>query len=378
MHVMGKGATTDNQTFEEVAERTGVDGVFVGHIKGQFLYRGDGNVPYFIDGGAGGELYTDGPIGTDHGYWHGFRLLRVANRRVTTDAVPIFVKGGIRIEAPSSVARGKTVQFAAFGKQPVFKDPAKVEALELRDPDPQPPSSSVAASGAWKVGIWVVPPVALLLLVGWSMRPTTSPRRRLVAVPVTLLALSGLGAVAVAQRSEPTTTPKANLPTPARIWTTSNEDVFKPVASKSDDPRRKRATQTDSGRFAAICPGHAKIQVTSGWEARRKRITSRSEPGPIVESASAGASGAIGAAPKRVARVKLAQRAEVVVRIRRNGKRVTTLVDDCVAGTRAIAWDGRIRKGGALRDAAPGRYAVVLRVRSDRPTVLRRATVEVE
>ena len=79
-----------------------MDGVFVGHIKGQFLYRGRGNVPYYIDGGAGGELYTEGPVGADHGYWHGFRLVRVANGRVTTDTVPIFVKNGIRLEGPST------------------------------------------------------------------------------------------------------------------------------------------------------------------------------------------------------------------------------------------------------------------------------------
>ena len=91
-HVMGKGLVADNAKFEDVAARFGIDGVFLGHIKGQFLYRGSGGVPYYIDGGAGGELYTNGPVGTDHGYWHGFRLLRVDGGRVAeNDTVPIFV-----------------------------------------------------------------------------------------------------------------------------------------------------------------------------------------------------------------------------------------------------------------------------------------------
>ena len=109
-HVMGKGISPtgapDNIRFEEAAEQAGVDGVLLGHIKGQFLYEGRGKVPYFIDGGAGGELYTDGPVGTDHGYWHGFRLLRTSGGRLTTDTVPIFVKDGIRLDGPGYLVRG--------------------------------------------------------------------------------------------------------------------------------------------------------------------------------------------------------------------------------------------------------------------------------
>ena len=96
---MGKlgGLFTDNPLFEAAASESGVDGVFVAHIKGQFLYRGTGDVPYYIDGGGGGALYTTGPVGTDHGYWHGFRLIRVRGDDFVTDAVPIFVRNGIRI-----------------------------------------------------------------------------------------------------------------------------------------------------------------------------------------------------------------------------------------------------------------------------------------
>ncbi|HEX6391402.1 MAG TPA: metallophosphoesterase, partial [Solirubrobacteraceae bacterium] len=124
-HVMGKGLSprsADNQAFERAAEESGVDAVFLGHIKGQFLYRGRGDIPYYIDGGAGGELYTTGPVGTDHGYWHGFRLVRVDGQKVTTDTVPILVENGITIEGPDRVAAGTVATFAGFGHQPVFKD----------------------------------------------------------------------------------------------------------------------------------------------------------------------------------------------------------------------------------------------------------------
>lgn len=76
--------TPDNERFAAAAERSGVDGVFLGHIKGQFVYRGRGNVPYYVDGGAGGEPYTEGPVGTDHGYWHGARR---NERTQTTDGL---------------------------------------------------------------------------------------------------------------------------------------------------------------------------------------------------------------------------------------------------------------------------------------------------
>ena len=360
MHVMGKGVTTDNATFESIASQTGVDGVFFGHIKGQFVYRGEGDVPYYIDGGAGGELYTTGPVGTDHGYWHGFRLVRVIGERIETDTVPIFVKDGIRIEGPDTVAGGSDVQFEAFGKQPVFKDPAKVEALELRDPDPQPASGS---SSVWAYGRWVVPPAAILLLLVLGTGVGLGPRTRLVALPASFAALAAFGALAVAQQSEPTSTQKKNLPVPARIWTTGNPNVLKPVASADDDPRRDRATQTDSGMFEAICPGRARIQVTSGWEAQRKRVTATSAAGKIIRRVKVG----------RRTRVKLAQPAEVEVRVKRRGRTVATLADRCVVRLLKVRWNGRDRKGRARH----GRFRVQVVVKSDRKPIRRQRRIRI-
>ena len=360
MHTMGKGTHPDNATFESIAAQTEVDGVFVGHIKGQFLYQGEGEVPYYIDGGAGGELYTEGPVGTDHGFWHGFRLVRVDGERIVTDTVPIFVENGIRIEGPTQVNGGSDVRFEAFGKQPVVNDPAKVEALELRDPDPQSSSSS---SSMWAYGRWLVPPGAIFLLVLLGTGARLGPRARLVALPASLGAVIAFGAVAVAQQSEPTSTPKKNLPTPARIWTSGNPNVLKPIPSPDDDPRRDRATQTDSGMFEAICPGRARVQVTSGWEAQRKRITSTSTAGKIVRRIRIG----------RRTRVKLAQPAEVEVRVKRRGRTIATLADQCVMRNLRVRWNGRDRKGRARH----GRFRVRVVVKSDRKPVRRQRRIRI-
>lgn len=134
-HTMGEGTSPDNQIFEQVAAEAGVDGVFAGHIKGQWIYSAQG-VPYYTDGGAGGEVYV-GPneeVGVDSGYWHGYRLVRVDGGRITTDTVPVFVRGGITVKGPASVRTGSTARFSATGRQPTEHGP-RIEALELRDPD---------------------------------------------------------------------------------------------------------------------------------------------------------------------------------------------------------------------------------------------------
>jgi hypothetical protein len=372
-HAMGKGLgspTQDNAQFEQIAESSGIDAVFVAHIKGQFQYVAR-NVPYYIDGGAGGELYTTGPVGTDHGYWHGYRLVRVDGRNVVTDSVPIFVEGGITMTGPSTVARGTTVQFEATGMQPVFNDPAKVPALELRDPDPVPRGG--AALAVPPVVIWGTPLIVLALAGLVLMRPR--PRRRLAlgAVP----ALAGLVAVtgiAAAQRSAPTNTPKQDLPNPARIWTTSNPQVLRPAPSGTEDPRRDPATQTHDGAFAARCPGKASIRIDSGWETRGKKVVVPSAAGAILRSAKRGASSVRRGKSTRVATLTLAQPADVEARVVRRGKTVATLFRKCLpAKARAVKWNGRAAKGLV----GLGSYIVNVIVRSDRKAIVRRFTVRV-
>jgi hypothetical protein len=186
---------------------------------------------------------------------------------------------------------------------------------------------------------------------------TLRRRVRFVALPACLVALTGVSAVAIAQQSEPTSTPKDDLPIPARIWTSGNPNVLRPIASADDDRRRDRATQTDSGAFAAVCPGRAKVTVTSGWEAQRKRFTSRSASGKIARRIKVG----------RKTRVKLAQPAEVEVRVKRRGRTVATLADECVKRSLKLRWNGRDKKGRARH----GRFRVKVAVKSDRKPIRR-------
>ncbi len=387
-HVQGKGLNPsqapDNPKFEEVAQRSGVDGVFVGHIKGQFLYRGQGNVPYYIDGGAGGELYTEGPVGADHGYWHGFRLVRVAGGRVTTDAVPIFVKNGIRLEGANLVNSGQPSQYEAFGTQPVFNDPAKVPNLELRDPDPIRPAEGAGLGGFVRDGGWIFVPVLLLTLGGLAMNGTLPrPRRRAL---VLACATAGAGVIAaagvsLAEQSDPTTTPRESLPSPARIFTSGNPLVMAPVAARGDDPRRDPLTQTEDGLFRARCPGRTRLAVTSGFETTAMNVRVPSKSGRIARRVRVLKPKGLRSRRRRtVARVRLAQPAEVLVRVRRRGKTVRVLRHACLSpGSKRlrVAWDARARSRGKLRAVRPGRYRVQVLVRSDRKTLARSATVRV-
>jgi Calcineurin-like phosphoesterase len=367
MHTMGKGTSPDNAELERRAEQLGVDAVFVAHIKGQWQYRGDGGIPYYIDGGAGGALYTTGPVGVDHGYWHGYRLVRVDADRIATDVVPIFVAGGVAIRGPEALDQGETARFEAFGRQPVFNDSAKVEALELRDPDPVPKQG-----GGLQVGpgaLFLLPPllVAALALATRVRVPRT--RSAMAAPGLALLALGGLAAVAVAQHGEPTSTPKEALPNPARIWTSSHPLVLQPVASGSEDSRRNPLTQTHDGTFRASCPGRARLTIRSGWEAAAQSVTVPSQPGRIVRS--------VRFAPRRRAvRVRLAQPARVTVRVVRKQRVVRTLRRECAAaGLLRARWNARRRGGG--RRAAPGRYRLRVTVKSDRKPVMRGRFVRV-
>ena len=386
-HVMGKSeAFADNPLFEQVAERTGVDGVFLGHIKGQILYRGRGRVPYYVDGGAGGELYTTGPVGTDHGYWHGYRLIQVSRGRVVTDAVPVFVDGGITLQGADVVRPGALERYVAFGRQPVFNDPAKVERLELRDPAPRRPASGSAWAGFLRGGGWIFVPVVVLLLGGLAMPAQRSRRRRgrrlaTVAAATGGAVVMGVATVSLAQQSVPTATPVESLPAPARMFTSANPFVLGPKAPASDDVRRDPVTQTKNGVFRARCPGRTRVRVTSGYETTVKDVTVPSRPGRIARSlrVTSRRSLRLRSRPRlrhRVARIDLAQGAEVLVRLRRRGRTVRTLKHVCArAGRMTVLWDGRARRRGRL--VRSGRYQLEAKVRSDRRTIRRARIVRV-
>jgi hypothetical protein len=373
MHVMAKGATPDNAQFEQVAAAAKVDGVFLAHIKGQFQYVGQGKIPYFIDGGAGGALYTDGPVGTDHGYWHGYRLMRVlGNGKWETDAVPIFTPGSLKVTGPDRVLPGESVTYAGFGAQPVKNHTAKVDALELRDPDPTPKAALSGTLGS--VLRWFGPLLAILFVASAvaagsaAARRSRMPRVARRGLAASLAAAAGLASIAAAQQSEPTSTPKEALPNPARIWTSADPRVLAPVASSTDDARRNPATQTADGRFKGVCPGRTKLWLTSGWETRAADVRVASAPGAVARSIRPQSRRLRRGRRAKVVTVDLAQAAITEVRVKRGNKVVKTLFSGCTPkGKRALSWKPTRR----------GRYAVQTVVRSDRPTVSRRFTVTV-
>ena len=301
-HTMGEGSSPDNAMFEQEAAAAGVDAVFLGHIKGQWTYTAR-EVPYFTDGGAGGEVYVgDGErTGVDFGYWHGFRLVHVAPAgTVTTDVVPVFQPGSLQISGPPSASVGGAVRYSAAGDQPT-RDGAKVK-LELRAPDGERPN-------------------------------------------------------------------RQNLPTPAYIWTSSDPSVLRPVASDRDDPRRDPASQTTSGNFTAACPGRASIAVTAGHASASIAVSVRAAAGAVLRRLRRGAPTLRRGRNRTLATLVLAQPARVRVRVRRGGRTIRTLVNECVTtGVRPVVWDGL----GRTKAARLGPYVLDVRVRSDRKDVVRR------
>lgn len=254
-HTFGEGASSENTTFEDAAAKDGVDGVFPAHIKGQWIYTAQ-KVPYYIDGGAGGAVYVGSgeQTGVDYGYWHGFRVIRVDGKTITTDAVPIYVPGGITMAEIKPASIGDEIALAATGRQPTKNGPS-LEKFEIRSPDPKRPNA-------------------------------------------------------------------ANLPEPARIWTTSNRFVAHPVAVENDDARRNPKTQTKGGVFKVTCPGDAKMTITSGVESASQTLHVASATGKIVRSIVPG---------YRSVRVTLAQPAVVDVKVR-SGARYKRVRRTCFAG----------------------------------------------
>ncbi|MBI5106095.1 MAG: hypothetical protein HZB46_14135, partial [Solirubrobacterales bacterium] len=205
-----------------------------------------------------------------------------------------------------------------------------------------------------------------LLLLGAVAAVRLSPRPALGAAAGTLV-IAGAAGVAVAQQEVPTSTPKADLPIPSRVWTTSDPRVLVPVAGGREDDRRDPATQTIQGRFAARCPGVARLSVTSGWERSTRAVTVPSRPGALVRHVRSASKALRRGRTATVARIRPAQPVVSQVRVVRAGRVVASLKEGCTGRPVAARWTPRAR----------GTYTVEARVRSDRKTIVRRWTVRV-
>jgi hypothetical protein len=123
------------------------------------------------------------------------------------------------------------------------------------------------------------------------------------------------------------------------------------------------------------------VRITSGFETTAKPVSVTSARGRIVRRAKA--YGAKRLRPGRrltVARVRLGQRARLLVRIRRKGRTVRVLRNACLApGSKQLRarWDGRVSSRGKLHRARAGTYRAQVLIRSDRRTLKRSALVRV-
>jgi hypothetical protein len=311
-HNMGEGISPDNTRFEREAAALGVDGVFVAHIKGVWEYAARG-VPYYIDGGAGGEVYVGSgeQVGVDSGYWHGYRLVWVLpDGQVLTDQVPVFVPGGITVKGPSSAARRSVVVLSATGRQPTQEGPM-VDKLEIRDP----------ARGA----------------PNWDNLP----------IPARVW-----------------TTTDADVLEPVRD---AQED---PRSNPSTQTRTGRFRAVCPGRAAATIT--AGWETASAPE-----ITVPSVDGRILRSVTRRRRSMRRGRDTALATVRLAQHAQVHARVRRGRRTVAELLDVCRGREAlGVRWDGRTR-GSSPRRVARGRYTLEVRVLSDRAPVVRRLTFRV-
>ena len=155
-HMMRKGATRDNARFEPRPESLGVDGVSSATSRASSSTAAAADVPYFIDGGAGGELSAARPVGVDHGYWYGSGSCASTARPVTTGpVVPLIVpdgrsamqgaarapaRGGARAACEATAApAGREVRPRGGGRRSSCRDPDPVPRSGQRLDDPWPP-----------------------------------------------------------------------------------------------------------------------------------------------------------------------------------------------------------------------------------------------
>ena len=219
-HTMGKGASPDNLAFDALASASGIDAVLLGHIQGNAVYS-VGDTDYFIDGGGGGSPYALREVGTDTGYYYGYRILRVARDNdkwsYRTYLVPLV--DSIEISGPDDASTGDEIALEATATQPF-------------DPDLPPRFSGV-------------PNEAITLKL-------RHPQNSLDA--------------------------RGSVPPLSYMWRTSDPTVLRPVLVPSDpkdDPAFDAGSMTTSGRFKAVGAGTARITILVGTH--RETITVRVE-----------------------------------------------------------------------------------------------------
>jgi hypothetical protein len=212
-HTMGKGASPDNRVFDAIAQLTGIDVVLLGHIQGNALYT-VGETEYFIDGGGGGSPYALHSVGTDTGYYYGYRLFRIDPKSGDHRTYFIPLIDNIEVDAPSRVEVGETLTLNAVARQPF-------------DPDLPPRLGGVPNE-----------PIML------ELRPEESLDDA--------------------------------VPELAYMWRSSDPRMLKPIGDgaidPTDDPAFDASSMTMSGTFKALKPGLVTVTIASGTHSETIRV----------------------------------------------------------------------------------------------------------
>lgn len=213
-HTMNKGVTADNQTFEALAAATGVDGVLLGHIKGNNTYEALG-VPYYIDGGGGGRPYLTTSLGTDFGGYYAYRLFRIgagtiAGRWLIPLVDTFELRLGTQVVTGSiTVPKGQRIDLDAIVIQPRCSKPGVCSNQEIRV----------------------------------ELRPPRPP--------------AGF---------------ESSVPQLAYVWHTSDPGVLAPVGSRVE-PGFDTATMSAEGAFDALETGTATVTIVTGWSRAQIQVT---------------------------------------------------------------------------------------------------------
>ncbi len=344
---------------------------------------GAGDIPYFIDGGAGVSSTPPVPSAPTMATGMDSACSQVKGASFATDAVPIFVKDGIEIAGPTTVRRGRRRHSRHSAINPSSTIRPRCRCSSCVTP------IRFLARGRPQLARWLrdagpgcsVCALALMLMI--SRYAAAGPRRTSPARAHS----DRVRRLARLRRRLGRAAERADLDA-GRGAAESRKDLDELEAPSpgASGVRHRRsaastlASQTADGGFRGACPGRSKLTITSGFESTSKAILVPSAPGRIVRSIRGGRERVGIGRRTRVAAVALAQRARVVAVVRRNGHRVRRLESSCrgpagspsagMAGSEPVArarprslapttcasrsFQTESRRKGALRSSSPG------------------------
>ena len=358
-HTMGKaagGVLDNNACSSRRRADAGVDGVFLGHIKGQFLYTGAGRDPV-LHRRRRRRRALHHRAGRDRPRLLARLPADQRPRRRASSPTPSRSSSpaGSRSSRPESGSAGRVERDVRGLRPPAgVQRPGEGAGARAARPGPDPALGSRRASAP---GSRAGGRGSLLAPAGRRPRCSRGSRRwrrarRRLAVPALIGAVGLLGC----RRRLGRPAGRADLD-PGRVAAEPGADVDELEARRccARSPRRPttpaatRAGRPPTAASAPLSWPGSRLTIASGFEHASAGITVPSAKGPIVDSIR-GAREVIRAGKRaRVARVELDQRARVVARVTRGGRKVATpeaVVLACRRGRGQVEWEGGAQRQG--------------------------------